>query len=173
MASSISSCPCCRPASVPNRWSDARSSRSIRRHSDCHCPLSGHRQGDPFVVAGGGIGSLGRAVGVAVADALALAPVGDGVHQVLGQEHHTGLVHADVHPLAPAGAVAVAQGRADGEHRAPGGQEIDEGTPRLGRLVAGIAGDPAVAVGCPLGWWPGPDRTSTARRRGRSRCWTP
>ena len=111
----------------------------------------GYGEGQPLVVSGGGVGALGGAPGVAVADALAGAPVGDGVHQVLGEEHYAGLVHTDVHPLAASGAVAVAEGGADGEHSAPGGEEIDEGAAGFGGFVAGVAGDPAVAVGAFLG----------------------
>ena len=116
-------------------------------------PLAGVRygEGQPLVVAGGGVGALGGAGGMAVADAGAFASVDDGVHKVFGEEHYAGLVHTDVHPLAAAGAVAVAEGGADGEHGAPGGEEVDERAAGFGGFRAGVAGDPAVAVGAFLG----------------------
>ena len=106
-----------------------------------------HRKRNPLVVARRRIGSLRRTVGMPVADAISLPTVDHGVHQVLRQEHHPRLVHPDVHPLPLAGAVTVAQRGTDGEHRAPGGQKVDERPPGLGRLVARIAGNPAVPVG--------------------------
>ena len=91
--------------------------------------VAAHRQGNPLVLALGRVAALGGAGRMAVADASSLAPVGDAVHDVLRQEHGPRLVHPDVYPLAPSGAVAVAQRPADGEKRSPGRQEVHEGRP--------------------------------------------
>ena len=105
-----------------------------------------HGDGDPVVVARGGVASVGRHVGVGVADELRHSAVDRVVEQRRAHEVERGFGLGLVDVDALAGAVAVVEGGEDRGQGESGREVVGVGGVGSNRRAAGVAGQGDVAA---------------------------